>query len=224
MRLSLSKHIILKAVLFGAALFFFGCMEEQTEKLGELKTDFSSRTIVDAFLQQQDSGKVIMELKAPLIEEYEFVDSPYTLMRKGLFVKFWNSNSPKENTLRADWAMIKDKQKFYEGRGNVVMVNNDGDTLKTNHIFWNSNNKRIWTKDTVVIHRKDGTYNRALHGLEASQDFKEFTFFKNSGVLFVEEDKMERQNPKLSNQKDSQDSVQNGKFERLEIPSAKPNE
>ncbi len=216
--------MIIKAVLFGTALFFFGCMEEQTEKLGELKTDFSSRTIKDAFLQQKDSGKVVMELRSPLIEEFEFVDTPYTIMRKGLFVKFWNNHSPKENTLRADWAKIKDRQKFYEGRGNIVMVNNEGDTLKTNHIFWNSEKKRIWTKDTVIIHRKDGTYNRALHGLEASQDFKEFTFYKNSGVIFVEEDKMQKQNPTFSNQKNGLDSTQNGKFEPLELSSPNKNE
>lgn len=179
-------HII-RAALFGAALLFWNCEETDTKALGELNRDFADRTIVDAFLTYKDSGMVRMELKSPLIEEFTLIDSPYTMMRKGVNVKFWNSHNPNPNFLKADWAKVIDKKKFYEGKGNVEMINNDGDTLRTQHIFWDNKNRRIFTQDTVIIKRMDGTINISNKGLEASEDFKEFTFYKNHGVIVMNE-------------------------------------
>lgn len=179
-------HII-RAALFGAALLFVSCEERDTKPLGELNRNFADRTIVNAFLTYKDSGIVTMELKSPLIEEFTLIDSPYTLMRKGVNIKFWNTDKPDPNYLSANWAKIIDRKKFYEGKGDVEMINNDGDTLRTEHIFWDNLNRRIFTKDTVTIKRKDGTINIANHGLTASEDFKEFTLLDNSGVIMFDE-------------------------------------
>lgn len=178
---------IIRAALFGAALLFVSCEEKDSKPLGQLNKNFADRTIVDAFLTYKDSGVITMELKSPLIEEFTLIDSPYTIMRKGVNIKFWNSGKPNPNYLKADWAKIIDRKKFYEGKGNVEMINNDGDTLRTQHIFWDNLNRRIFTQDTVTIKRKDGTTNIANHGLTASEDFKEFTLFDNHGVIFFDE-------------------------------------
>ncbi|MDG4945618.1 LPS export ABC transporter periplasmic protein LptC [Weeksellaceae bacterium KMM 9713] len=183
----LKTYNIIRAALFGAALLFVSCEEKDSKPLGQLNKNFADRTIVDAFLTYKDSGVITMELKSPLIEEFTLIDSPYTIMRKGVNIKFWNSGKPNPNYLRADWAKIIDRKKFYEGKGNVEMINNDGDTLRTQHIFWDNLNRRIFTEDTVTIKRKDGTINIANHGLTASEDFKEFTLFDNHGVIFFDE-------------------------------------
>ena len=166
---------IIRAALFGAALLFVSCDDSNSTPLGELNRNVADRTIVEAFLVYKDSGRVTMELKSPLIEEFTLIDSPYTIMRKGVNIKFWNSNNPEANFLKADWAKIIDRKKFYEGKGNVEMINNDGDTLRTEHIYWDNLNRRIFTQDTVTIKRIDGTINISNHGLTATEDFKEFT-------------------------------------------------
>lgn len=180
---SLKNHIKKAALLVGAAFLFWSCEEKVVEDFGELNRNFSDRTTINAHVIRKDSGYIRLDLKSPLIQEFTLIDSPYTLMPKGLKLKFWNSHSEKPNFLRADWAKINDKNKFYEGKGHVLMINNDGDTLKTNHIFWDNLNRKIYTKDTVTIVRKDSTTNISDHGLEASEDFKEFTLYKNHGVI-----------------------------------------
>lgn len=192
----------IKAALFGAALFFISCETKQSQELGELNRNFADRTIVDAFLTYKDSGIVTMELKSPLIEEFTLIDSPYTIMRKGVNIKFWN-NDPNPNFLKADWAKIIDKKKFYEGKGNVQMINSDGDTLRTNHIFWDNLNRRIYTRDTVTIKRLNGTINIANHGMTAAEDFKEFTFLDNSGIITFEEEGSKKKSPSPSPRSES---------------------
>lgn len=195
-----ATYYIIRAALFGAALLFTSCDERNSQPLGELNKNFADRTIVDAFLVYKDSGIVSMELKSPLIEEFTLIDSPYTLMRKGVDIKFWNSDKPDPNYLTADWAKMIDRRKLYEGKGNVEMINNDGDTLRTQHIFWDNLNRQIFTQDTVIIKRMDGTINIANHGLTASEDFKEFSFFDNSGIIVFDEDGGTEPPPRNPNQ------------------------
>lgn len=183
------SHIIKTALYWGAVLIFFvSCEEKVAGELGELNRDFADRTIIDAHLVYKDSGIVRLDLKSPLIEEFTLIDSPYTLMKKGLNVQFWNGGNPNPNRLRADWAKILDMKKFYEGKGNVEMINTDGDTLRTNHIFWDNMRRRIFTTDTVKILRSDGSINISNHGMDASEDFREFEFYQNHGVIILSED------------------------------------
>lgn len=197
----LATYEIFRAVLLGTALLFVSCDETSSIPLGVLNKNFADRTIVDAFLIYKDSGMITMELKSPLIEEFTLIDSPYTIMRKGVNIKFWNSGNPQANFLRADWAKIIDRKKFYEGKGNVEMINNDGDTLRTQHIFWDNLNRRIFTEDTVTIKRKDGTINISNHGLTAAEDFKEFTLLDNRGVIVFDESGKKDSSPKPSQEK-----------------------
>ena len=186
-QLKLSGIYLIKAALFlGAALVFYACEESKTEGLGEINRNFADRTTINADVFYKDSGIVKLHLKAPIIEEYTLIDSPYTVMRKGLNLTFWSSGSNKPNYLRADWAKLDDLKGFYEGRGNIVMINNDGDTLRTQQIFWNKQNREIYTRDTVIIARLDGTKITSDYGMEGSEDFKEFTFFQNHGIINAE--------------------------------------
>jgi LPS export ABC transporter protein LptC len=198
---------IIRAALFGAALLFVSCDDSNSTPLGELNRNFADRTIVEAFLVYKDSGRVTMELKSPLIEEFTLIDSPYTIMRKGVNIKFWNSNNPEANFLKADWAKIIDRKKFYEGKGNVEMINNDGDTLRTEHIYWDNLNRRIFTQDTVTIKRIDGTINISNHGLTATEDFKEFTLLDNRGVIVFDENGNSKSNRSESAQESEQDEL-----------------
>ncbi|MDO5509716.1 MAG: LPS export ABC transporter periplasmic protein LptC [Weeksellaceae bacterium] len=185
----INVNIFKTALYLGAVLLFFtACEEKVAGELGELNLNFADRTIIDAHLVYKDSGIVRLDLKSPLIEEFTLIDSPYTLMKKGLNVQFWNGINPKPNRLKADWAKILDLSKFYEGKGNVEMINVDGDTLRTNHIFWDNARRRIFTTDTVKILRRDGSINISNHGMDASEDFREFEFYQNHGIIVFNED------------------------------------
>ncbi len=60
---------------------------------------------------QRDSGAVKIRFKAPLLEEYEFIDTPYVEIKKGLYLEFYDKKKPKvPGKLWANYAKIIQKR------------------------------------------------------------------------------------------------------------------
>lgn len=212
------KYNIIKAALLGAALLFVNCTENKTPPLGELNKNFANRTTLNAFLVYKDSGKVTFELKAPIVEEFTLIDTPYTIMRKGIQIKFWDNKKKEPNFLYADWAKMNNAKNLYEGKGNVRLINYDGDSLFTEHIFWDKWNRKIFTKDTVIIKRLDGNINISNNGMEASEDFKKFTFFNNHGIYIFDESKSKSSSNSNKIEKINTNKVESEKEKMIPIP------
>lgn len=159
------------------------------ETVGTKKLNFPSRKIFNAKMTMKDSGNVVIFLRAPLIEEYEFAQTPYTLFRKGLNLDFYQKGKKNPGHLRANYAKIIEQKGWYEARNNIVIINSDGDTLKTNLLFWDKSKQKIFTNDTVRIYRADGaTTNISTEGFESDENFKNFKLKKNHGTLPLQND------------------------------------
>lgn len=168
----------------GLAIFFVltSCEEDLTKTNKSLNKNFASRVIYNADIIKRDSGKVKVRFKAPLLEEYEFIDTPYVEVRKGLYLEFYDSKKPKTpGKLWAKYAKIIEKKQFYEAKGNVKVINNQGQTFVMQTIFWDKKNQKMYTKDTVFISDRDGNIFVAANGMVAKDDFSEYTFYNNSG-------------------------------------------
>mgnify|MGYP000727010074 FL=1 len=168
----------------GLAIFFVltSCEEDLTKANKSLNKNFASRVIYNADIIKRDSGQVKVRFKAPLLEEYEFIDTPYVEVRKGLYLEFYDSKKPKTpGKLWAKYAKIIEKKQFYEAKGNVKVINNQGQTFVMQTIFWDKKNQKMYTKDTVFISDRDGNIFVAANGMVAKDDFSEYTFYNNSG-------------------------------------------
>lgn len=164
-------------------VIFISCSDEKGRDLGEKNTDFASRRIYNATITLTDSIYAIIKLRTPVMDEYEFVQTPYTVFPKGLDMDFYQKGKDPGH-LKADYAKIIETIGWYEARKNVVIINSDKDTLKTNQIFWNKKERKIFSNDTVKIYRADGiTTNISVNGIESSEDFKNFKLKKNKGTL-----------------------------------------
>ena len=169
-------------------LFFFSC-EDKKSLVSTDEVFFPDRITKNAELTQKDSGQVKFKLISPLIEEYTLIDTPYVIFRKGLKIRF-HTKEEKPSSLKADWAKVIELKGLYHVVGNVLVVNSDNDTLKTDTLFWNKNKKRIFTTDTVRINRADGSFLIANDGLNASEDLKEYILLKNKGEINFQKDKL----------------------------------
>ncbi|WP_128331793.1 LPS export ABC transporter periplasmic protein LptC [Apibacter sp. HY039] len=180
-RLFSAFNLLLAGVFYIVSV---SCSDDSTNKLGKKSTNFVSRKIFNAKLILSDSIYTTITLRAPEIEEYEYSETPYTLFPKGVDMDFYEKDKRQPGHLKADYAKIIEKTGWYEARNNVVIINSDNDTLKTNILFWDKNNRKIFTHDTVRIYRGDGvTTNISTQGIEASEDFKNFKLKNNSGTL-----------------------------------------
>lgn len=174
-----------KAAILVWALFFVfttSCEEDLTEINAKKKTNFASRVIHNANIIQRDSGFVKIRFKAKLMEEYELIDTPYIEVRKGLYLEFYDRKKPKiPGKLWADYAKFIAKKDFYEAKGNVKVINNEGQTFVMQSVYWDRKNRRMYTQDTVFISDRDGSIFVAANGMTAKDDFSEYVFYNNSG-------------------------------------------
>lgn len=163
------------------------CSKKKPETISENRINiFPTRTSKNTILNFKDSGRLVVLLRSPLIEEFEAVDSPFSLFPIGVDIDFYEKNQEKPGNLRADSAKHESLRKFYSAYGNVVLKNAENDSLLTDTLFWDQVEKRIFTKDTVRIYRSDGSTLTASYGLEASEDFKEYTLYQNRGNFLME--------------------------------------
>ena len=179
------KNIV---AFLGLAIFFSltSCEEDLTKANQNKKKNFPSRIIYNANIIKRDSGQVKVRFKAPLLEEYEFVDTPYVEIRKGLYLEFYDSKKPNvPGKLWAKYAKIIEKKQFYEAKGHVKVINNEGQTFVMESIYWDKANRKMYTKDTVFITDKDGSIFVAANGMKAKEDFTEYVFYNNSGDFNV---------------------------------------
>lgn len=166
-------------------LMFFliqSCEEDMTKVNQNKKTNFASQIIHNANIIQKDSGLVKVRFKAPLIEKYELIDSPYVEAKKGIYLEFFDKKKPKEpGKIWAKYAKYNEKRDFYFAKGRVKVISTEGQTFVMETINWDKKKQKMYTKDTVFVSDKDGNILVGAHGMVAKDDFSEYTFFNNSG-------------------------------------------
>ena len=175
-----------RAVLLGCAIFFVlnSCDEDLTKLNKNRKTNFPSQIINNANIVQRDSGMIKLRATAPLIEKFEYIDSPYIVARKGINILFYDKKKPKiPGKINAKYAKFNEKKKFYEAKGNVKIITNENQMFAMQSVFWDQNKKLIYTSDTVFVTDKDGSTLVGANGMRAKDDFSEYTFFNNSGDI-----------------------------------------
>ncbi|WP_409516654.1 LPS export ABC transporter periplasmic protein LptC [Epilithonimonas sp.] len=165
-------------------LMFFliqSCEEDLTKINKNKKTNFASQVIHNGAILQKDSGQIKVRFKAPLIEKYELIDSPYVEAKKGMYLEFFDKKSKQPGKIWAKYARNDIKKNFYFAKGRVKIITTEGQTFVTETINWDQNKHTMYTKDTVFVSDKDGNILVGSHGMVAKDDFSEYTFFNNSG-------------------------------------------
>ncbi len=174
------------ASLLGCAIFFAlnSCDEDLTTINRNDNTNFPSQIINNANIIQRDSGMVKLRATAPLIEKYEYIDSPYIVARKGINILFYDKKKPQTpGKINAKYAKFNEKKRFYEAKGNVRIITNENQMFAMQSIFWDQVKREIYTTDTVYVTDKDGSTLVGANGMRAKDDFSEYTFFNSSGNI-----------------------------------------
>ncbi len=134
-----------------------------------------------------DSAKVRSKLTAPLIDHYTGKKN-YFEMPKGMKVIFY-AKYPKEQTrLTADYGIGYDNgngMERMEAERNVVVINEKGDKLNTEHLTWNALTKKIYTDKFVKITTKDEVI--WGDGLDANQDFSQYQIKNVKGQINIKD-------------------------------------
>jgi LPS export ABC transporter protein LptC len=153
------NKISMVAATIVVATVVYSC-KDKLPASGKLTNSVKTPTqIIDNMLvQQSDKGIMRMRMSAPLMERYERAKEPYDIFPKGINVKIYTEKGELETELTAKGAkhITKGKTEKWEAYGDVV-VNNymKGETMRTDTIYWDRVNKKIFTHCFVKLEAPD---------------------------------------------------------------------
>jgi LPS export ABC transporter protein LptC len=138
-----------------------------------------------------DSARVKLKMTAPVLNRYH-TEKPYTELPKGVHVEFYDDSLKVISVLTAGYAIRYDSESLMEAKTNVVVVNQKGEKLNTEHLIWNERSAKIYSDAFVRITTADKVI--FGNGFEANQDFTNYRIFKIKGTININKDEY-TQNP-----------------------------
>lgn len=179
-------RLIITIMILAIAITLSAC-KNSIEEINILtyRDTFPAESAHDVKMIYSDSARIKAMLKSPIVNSYSGEDS-YIVFPKGLTVFFFDSAMQVKTSLTARYAIKYEKSDIMEARNDVVVVNQIGERLNTEHLVWDQNRKLIYTKVFVKITKKDEVVYG--DGMEADESFDKWTIKKPKGEFFINTD------------------------------------
>lgn len=164
---------------------FFSCQND-IEKINFIANleKLPTESVNDAEIFYSDSAKLAAKLNAKRIDHYLGKRS-YTVMPKGIKIIFFNSAELPETEMKADYAIKYDDMDIIEAKRNVVVINEKGEKLNTEHLIWDQKHDKIESDVFVKITTKKEIL--MGNGLVSNQNFTKYKILKLRGTIQVKE-------------------------------------
>lgn len=133
-----------------------------------------------------EKSDVKITVTAPIMEEYGVDKDKYMEMKEGIKVQFFDSLQNITSTLTSKYAIHHVGDKIMEAKNDVVVINDKGEQLNTEHLIWNEDSSKIYSDEFVKITTEDEII--MGEGMEANQDFSKWKIYKIKGTINVKEE------------------------------------
>jgi LPS export ABC transporter protein LptC len=164
------KNLGIVVLSLGATILILSCSIEATD----LQTFYT------------DSGIVRYFLTTPKLLSFDQEKEPYKEFPEGFHIQEFDENKKIISELSANYGKNFVKEKKWLATGKVVMVNDKGDTLRTEELIYLTQENRIFSDKFVNIKKGDMDFN-GTGGFESDTQMKKWSFKKTKGHIFVEE-------------------------------------
>ena len=156
---------------------------EDLTKPVELKEE---ARIVESYLSQ--AGIIKAKLTAPLMYRHQR-DTIMTEFPNTLHVEFYGDSLKTESWLFSKYGIYYDNLNKVFLRDSVVVINTEGDTLRTPELWWDQSTGKFYTDKPARLDGKD-KHITGNQGLDATQDLKVIQFKYPTGPFNVKEGQM----------------------------------
>lgn len=131
-----------------------------------------------------DSGYTRYHLVAPLWQMFEDSEDPFWRFPLGVdFEQYDLEMNPTANVV-ADSAVYFSRRRLWRLDGNVVIVNTQADSFLTQQLFWDQNERKIYTDSFIHIVRSDRIIEG--YGMESDQSMTAYTVMRPTAILPAE--------------------------------------
>ncbi len=176
--------------LFGILLvlgMLVGCgpKEENLAKATALTVDLPVEVGSNVSISYTDSGFLKAKLFAPRLERYATENKNETEMRDGITAYFYSNDGKVNSYIKSKYAIRNERDRTITARKDVNVINNKGDTLRTEELIWDEKTDRIYSDKFVRITSPDriiiGT------GFESNTGFTKFKVLNISGIISLKQ-------------------------------------
>jgi LPS export ABC transporter protein LptC len=154
------SHMKFRPYLFVSVIFLLSLIVISCENKVDFipKSDFLSHPSVTAKNFQTiftDSGKLQLILSAPLMEKYNSGEFPYTEFRFGMVAVYYNGKKVPVGSTTSKYARFNQTENLWILKDSVVVINESGDKLETELLYWDQTKDLIYTDRFVKITNED---------------------------------------------------------------------
>ena len=171
--------------IFLGVVMLFSCQPDMdTIETITAKDEAPIEALYDVKIIQSSHAKKQAVIEAPLMERYEN-DEPYLEMPHGVDVVFYNEYEEPTSSMKANYAINHDYKNIIEARDDVVVINEVGEKLNTEHLIWDQDKESIYSEKFVKI----TTDTEILYGegFESDERFERWQIKKPRGTFTIEE-------------------------------------
>lgn len=193
---SISKRIFTSSLLFLVAFGYslISCTND-IETINALtnEVDLPDVSGFNIEISYTDSGILKGKILAPEANDYSRNEDPYTEFPKGIKVIFYDKSGNPQSYIQANYAILYKKKQLWEGRNQVLAENPEkGEKLETEQIFWDQNEKLIYSEKFSTITNKDGVF-YGENGFEARENLSKWWMRGYKGKVNISDETVEEE-------------------------------
>ena len=175
-------------LFYSSILFLFSC-ENSLKDIKNITSKESEKPVsksIDVEIIYSDSTKVKAKLTAPLMIDFQDPAKPYKEMPNGVKIIFYDDNLGTKGTITANYGIYREKEQIIEFRNNVVAVNAQGETFKSEELIDNRSTTKLYSGKPVQITMTNGDVMNGT-GFNSTETLYPWNIDKSTGVFRVTE-------------------------------------
>lgn len=175
------------ATVIVVLFFLFSCTgsKGKVESSGNTTDSISIISTYGVESLISDSGRISYKIIAEEWLMFEKLDSPYWAFEQGAYLEKYDDSLHVEAVLQSDTAYFFSKAKLWQLKGNVKIRNQKDERFFTDMLFWDQNEKSIYSDSYIRIEQQDQiTIGR---GFSSNQELTLWQIHNTEGIYPLEE-------------------------------------
>ena len=187
-KIALTKYLnssIATIPVMGIAMLFYSCSNDiETIKAFSSDEERPALTAENFEMIFSDSTIIRYKMQTPELIRFDEENDPFMEFPQGVYIEQFDNKMQVISSLSANYARYYEKEERWEVKNNVVAVNAQNDTLKTEELIQDQKNGRVYSEQFVKIIRKDQIITGI--GFESDQEMSDWKVKKPRGTLYVD--------------------------------------
>lgn len=124
-----------------------------------------------------DSGIIRYKMQTAVWKIFDRSAEPHWYFPKGIYLEQFDTTFQKQVTIVADTAWNYTQKSLWKLKGHVFMKNIQGETFKTEEVFWDQKEQKVYSDQYIQIYRPDKLTLQGV-GFESNTDMTRYRIFK----------------------------------------------